>query len=77
MGKPFTIQLEDDQRLEKLKQTLGLKTKVETLRKALDSLEANLKNQQRVTQWKKAAKLAAKQSAKVNKEFQAYSLLKK
>jgi hypothetical protein len=77
MGKPLTIQLEDDARLESLKKTLGAPTKVDVLRKALDSLEASLKRQKRVEQWKRATQIVAKQSAKVNKEFQKFSLLKK
>lgn len=77
MGKPLTIQLEDDQRLESLKKTLGVSTKIDVLRKALDSLEARLHRQKQIEGWVQATHLVAKQSAKINKEFQPHSLLKK
>ena len=71
------IQYEDDRRLEDLKKSLKTKTKVEVLRRALDALEDQVQRTMRVTRWKKAARVVAKESARVNKEFQRHSLLKK
>ncbi len=76
MGKPLTIQIEDDYRLEFLKKTLGASSKVEVLRRALDSLEQNLIRQKKMHQWKKAAELVAHESVRVNREFQKHSRLK-
>jgi len=77
MGKPLTIQLEDDKRLEALKGPLGARTKVEVLRRALDSLEEKLRRHARAARWMRAARLVAGESARVNKEFQKHSHLKK
>lgn len=77
MGKPLTIQENDDYRLKALQTPLGAKTKVEVLRRALDSLEEKINKQKRISQWEKAVKLVLKQSSPVNKEFQKHSLLKK
>lgn len=77
MGKPFTIQENDDDRLKALQIPLGAKTKVEVLRRALDSLEENINKQKRISQWERGVKLVLKQSSRVNKEFQKHSLLKK
>ncbi len=77
MGKPLMIQLDDDRRLENLKKSLQAKTKVEVLRRALDTLEGQVQRVHRIEVWKKAARLVAKESAKVNKEFQRHSLIKK
>ncbi len=77
MGKPLMIQIEDDQRLESLKKSLGASSKVDVLRTALSSLERELQRKKRVEQWMKAVRIVSKQSAQVNKEFQKHSLLKK
>jgi len=77
MGQPLTIQPDDDRRLESLKKTLGARSKVEVLRRALDSLEENLLREKRLKRWSRAARLVADQSAAINREFQTKSLLKK
>lgn len=77
MGQPLTIQPDDDRRLESLKKTLGARSKVEVLRRALDSLEENLLREKRLKRWNRAARLVADQSAAINREFQTKSLLKK
>jgi hypothetical protein len=75
MGKPLTIQIEDDQRLASLKKTLGVPTKIEVLRRALDTLEEKLNRQKKLKQWKRAVQVVSKQSTEVNQEFQKHSLL--
>jgi hypothetical protein len=77
MGKPLTIQNEDDRRLLSLKRPLGAKSKVEVLRRGLDLLERELSRQDRVKRWKRAAELVAAQSARVHRNFQKQSRLKK
>lgn len=77
MGKLLTIQPDDDRRLEFLKVNLGLPSKVEVLRQALDTLEKHLERHRRIKKWQKSARLVSINSSKVNKEFQAHSLLKK
>lgn len=77
MGQPLTIQPDDDRRLELLKKTLGARSKVEVLRRALDSLEENLLREKRLKRWNRATRLVAAQSAAINREFQKNSLLKK
>ena len=77
MGVPFTIQPEDDRRLKALKEDLGAGSKVEVLRKALNSLEEELRRQKRSRRLTRAARLVAQESAKVNLEFRSHSLLKK
>jgi hypothetical protein len=44
MGKPFTIQKEDDIKIEILKKQFGFKTKIEVVRSALNLLEAGSQN---------------------------------
>lgn len=77
MGKPLTIQLEDDRRLKSLKKSLGAKSKVDALRQALDTLEERLRANKRMERLAAAARLVARESSKINREFQAGSLLKK
>jgi hypothetical protein len=77
MGKPLTIQESDDQRLNSLKRPLGLRSKVDVLRKGLDLLEKQVKRDRQISQWQRAARLVAPQSAAVNKEFQSFSRLHK
>jgi hypothetical protein len=48
MGKPFTIQIEDDLKIEDLKKKTGLKTKIEVVRMALNVLEFELAKQQKI-----------------------------
>lgn len=71
------IQPEDNERLEELKKAVGAKTKVQVLREALDALERNVERQRRVARWRRAAALVGEESAKVNREFRAYSRLKR
>lgn len=77
MGKPLMIQAEDDRRIETLKQKIGAPSKVEVVRIGLALLEAETARKERISRWKKAAGLVAKQSAEINEEFRKSSRMKK
>lgn len=77
MGMPLTIQIRDNERIEQLKKKLGAKSKIEVLRLALQSLEADLARTERLERLKKAVQSVKKTSAEVNREFQTHSLLKR
>lgn len=77
MGKPLMIREEDDQRIEKLRKTLGIPTKVQVLRSALDLLEQAAERQTRILRWKKAAKAAASSSKAVLNDFRANSRIRR
>jgi hypothetical protein len=69
MGKPLTIQPEDDVKIEVLKKQLGLKTKIEVVRSALKLLELEASHQMRVKRWKKAAQIVGDSGLEVLREF--------
>jgi hypothetical protein len=69
MGKPFTIQKEDDIKIEFLKKLFGFKTKIEVVRSALNLLEAEANRQARIKRWKKAAEIVGASGLEVLKEF--------
>ena len=73
MGKPMMLRIEDDGRLEALKKAMGVATKIQVLRDALDLLEKHLQRQRRMKRWMQAASLVAGESSKVNREFQKHS----
>ncbi|MBI4042832.1 MAG: hypothetical protein HY391_05080 [Deltaproteobacteria bacterium] len=77
MGKPLMIQESDDRRIESLKKKIGVKTKVEVVRRALELLEERAERVARISQWKKAARLAAKSSYEVLSDFKPHSRLKR
>lgn len=77
MGKPLTIQIEDDERIDRLKSPLKVKTKIDVIRKALDLLEDKILREQKIKRWSKVVQAVVGQSLKVNHEFQKYSLLKR
>ena len=70
MGKPFTIQIEDEEKIEALKTKLGAKTKTEVVRKALEVLEADLQRKQKIQRWMRAAKIVADSDSEIMQEFQ-------
>lgn len=76
MGKPLMIQEMDDQRIENLKKDFGLHKKIEVIRAGLDLLEKEAEQIKKIKRWKQAAKLVAKSSDEINKEFQALSRIK-
>lgn len=77
MGKPLMIQIEDDARIEKLKEKMGAKTKIDVVRKALKLLEADVSKAERIKRWEKSAKLVGKSGIEVLKEFQTVDRFKK
>ena len=77
MGKPLTIQDEDDRRIEELKNKIGAPTKIAVVRAGLDLLERETERRDRVERWRKAARVAAPTSRRVNAEFRRNSRLKR
>ena len=77
MGKPLTIQDEDDRRIERLKGRLGVPTKIAVVRAGLDLLERETERRARVERWRRAARAAAATSREVNAEFRRHTRLKK
>ena len=77
VGKPLMLREEDDRRLERLKTRLGAPSKVAVVRSALDLLETQAERAERVVRWRKAARLAARSSAEVLREFQPHSRLRR
>ncbi len=77
MGKPLMIQIEDDDRIEKLKAKLGAKTKIEVVRSALNLLEADVIRAERIKRWQSATRRVGKTSLEVLKEFQTKDRFKK
>jgi hypothetical protein len=57
MGKPLMIQLDDDIRIEKIKNITGAKSKVDVIRAGLTLLEENIKRSEKIKRWEKAAKI--------------------
>ena len=76
MGMPLMIQKEDNQRIEDLKKDLHIRKKIDVIRAGLDLLEKEAQRIKRIKRWKHAAKLVAKSSQAVNKEFQHHSRIK-
>lgn len=77
MGKPLTIQEEDDERIEILKAKLNAKSKIDVIRQALTVLEEEIQYNERIARWGRAVQQVKRTSSKVNREFQAHSRLKR
>lgn len=77
MGKPLMIQLEDDSRIEAIKEQTGARTKIEVVRKALSLLEEQLARQRRIERWQKAARIVGKSGLDVLKDFSTQNRFKK
>ena len=75
MGKPLMLQEADAERIETLKKRLGVRTKIDVVRSALDLLERDAEKTERVVRWRKAARMVAAESRKVSREFQHHSRL--
>lgn len=69
MSALLKIKDEDNERIEKLQKILAKESKVEVVREALMLLEEKIHREKKIEKWKKAARLAAKSSAEINKEF--------
>lgn len=76
MSIALMLQDEDNQRIEKLKKSLGIRKKVDVVRAALQLLEKDAARKKRIKRWKLAVKMVAKNSEEINKDFQHYSSLK-
>lgn len=77
MGKPLMIQLDDEKKIDELKEKLHAKTKIEVVRAGLELLEKEINRKEKIENWKKVAALVSSSSREVNLEFQKYSRLKK
>jgi len=77
MGKLLMIQPDDDLRIERLKQRLGISRKVDVVRAGIELLEAQAERQERAGRWRRAAGVAAATSRQVNTEFRVHSRLKR
>jgi hypothetical protein len=77
MGKPLTIQEDDDRRIEALKGRLGAPSKIAVVRAGLDLLEQESDRRARIERWRAAAHAAAPTSRDVNAEFRRHTRLKK
>lgn len=75
MGKPLMLQEADAARIEMLKKRVGARTKIEVVRSALDLLERSAEREERMARWRRAAKLVARESRTVLREFQRHSRL--
>jgi hypothetical protein len=76
MGIPLMIQENDNRRIDHLKKDFGIHKKIDVIRAGLALLEKEAMRIQRISRWKRAAKLVSKSSHEVNKEFQALSRMK-
>ena len=75
MGVPLMLQESDAKRIERLKQRLGARSKVEVVRTALDLLERDAERATRVTRWERAVKRAARTSARALADFRRHGPL--
>lgn len=76
MGIPLMIQEADNERIEHLKKDLKIRKKIDVIRAALVLLEKEAERIKKIERWKRAAKLVAKSSEEINKEFQSHSRIK-
>lgn len=75
MGKPLMLQEADAKRLEALKRRIRARSKVDVVRRALALLEREAERAERVVRWARAARVAAPESRRVNREFRAAARL--
>ena len=71
------IQEDDDRRIQRLQERLGIRRKVDVVRAGMALLEHEADRQARVARWRQAASLAAPTSKAVNADFQTASRLKR
>ena len=77
MGKPLMLQEADAERIERLKKRLRAPTKIEVVRSALDLLERDADQADRVARWQRAVRQVTRGSRVVMREFQGNSRLKR
>ena len=71
------IQDADDQRIEALKERLGIPRKIDVVRAAMDLLEERADREERVARWRQAVARVSGESRRVNAEFRRHSRLKR
>ena len=77
MGKPLTIQADDDRRIERLKARLAIGTKIDVVRAGLALLEQDAMRRERLERWRRAAARVGAGSANVNAAFRTHSRFKR
>lgn len=75
MGVPLMLKKADAERIERLKQRLGARSKVAVVRTALDMLERDAERADRVRRWERAVRLATGESRRVAKDFRPHGRL--
>jgi hypothetical protein len=69
MGKPLTIQDDDEKKIDDLKQYFGAPSKIAVLRMALALLEQEQQRLEKAKQWVRAVEAVRETSAITNKEM--------
>jgi Zn-dependent peptidase ImmA (M78 family) len=69
MGKPLTIQEDDERKIDQLKQYFGAPSKIAVLRMALALLEQEQIRLEKAKQWKRAVEVVRESSSATNKEM--------
>lgn len=77
MGKPLTIQEEDEQKIDELKAYFQAPSKIAVVRMALALLEQERHRQEKTLQWAIAVKAVRTSSADTNKDFRKASRIGK
>ena len=75
MGRPLMLQDHDAQRIEALKRRLRARTKIEVVRTALELLERDADRAERVQRWRRAARIAVRESRAALRDFRPHSRL--
>jgi hypothetical protein len=71
------LQEADAERIEALKRRLRARTKIDVVRSALGLLEREVARADRVTKWRRAAGIVARESRVVLRDFQRHSRLRR
>ena len=69
MGKPLTIQEDDEKKIDELKEYFGAPSKIAVLRMALALLEQEQQRLEKSKQWVKAVKAVRESSSVTNDEL--------
>jgi hypothetical protein len=69
MGKPLTIQDDDEKQIDELKQYFGAPSKIAVLRMALALLQQEQQRLEKAKQWVRAVEAVRETSAATNKEM--------
>ena len=71
------LQEADEARIESLEKRLRARTKIAVVRSALDLLERDAERAERVTKWRRAAGLVARESRAAQRDFRRHSRLRR